>query len=93
MDGDKSVTANYETIQYRLTISVSRTWCSGGSVNPSEGTHMYDAGTVVTVSAQDGSGWLACDFDRWGGAISGSANPQTITMDGNKSITAYFYPW
>lgn len=29
-------------------------------------------------------------FDRWGGALSGSANPSGIVVDASKSVTAYF---
>ena len=29
-------------------------------------------------------------FDRWGGDLSGSANPTTLTMNTSKSVTAYF---
>jgi hypothetical protein len=48
---------------------------------------MYDAGTVVTVTATPDSGW---QFDNWSGDLSGSTNPTTITMNSNKSVTATF---
>ncbi len=86
MDDDKTVTATFSEIvvtQYTLTTS---TVGSGSiSLNPTGGT--YPEGTVVTVTAAADSGW---QFDNWSGALSGSVNPTTITMDGNKSVTANF---
>jgi uncharacterized repeat protein (TIGR02543 family) len=48
---------------------------------------VYDDGTVVTLTAVPDSGW---QFDNWSGDLSGSANPTTITMDANKTVTANF---
>jgi len=56
-----------------------------GSLNPPGG--IYDAGTVVTLTANPSSGW---EFDHWSGDLSGTSNPATITMDKNKSVTANF---
>jgi uncharacterized repeat protein (TIGR02543 family) len=69
--------------QYTLTTNT----VGQGSVtlNPSGGT--YNQGTVVTVTANPSSGW---QFDDWSGDLSGSANPTTITMNSNKSVTANF---
>ena len=69
--------------QYTLTVNT----VGQGSVtlNPPGGT--YDAGTVVTLTASPDSGW---QFDNWGGDLSGSTNPTTITMNANKTVTANF---
>jgi uncharacterized repeat protein (TIGR02543 family) len=82
-----SIYANYTPggtpTQYTLTTN---TVGQGSiSLNPSGGT--YDAGTVVTVTANPSSGW---QFDGWSGDLSGTTNPTTITMNSNKSITATF---
>jgi hypothetical protein len=42
---------------------------------------------VVTVTATPDAGW---SFGSWSGELSGTTNPETITMDGDKSITATF---
>jgi formylglycine-generating enzyme required for sulfatase activity len=83
MDGDKSITATFTINQYTLTTNVT----GNGSItlDPTGGT--YDYGTVVTVEAVADSGW---SFDSWSGDLTGSTNPTTITMDGDKSITATF---
>jgi hypothetical protein len=47
----------------------------------------YLQGTAVTLTAQPG---CSRTFQNWSGDASGSANPTTITMSGNKSVTANF---
>jgi uncharacterized repeat protein (TIGR02543 family) len=86
MDGNKNVTATFTALpptQYTLTVNT----VGSGSVtlNPSGGT--YDAGTVVTLTAAPATGF---QFSGWSGDLSGATNPATITMDGNKNVTATF---
>jgi PKD repeat protein len=70
-------------VQYTLTTNT----VGQGSItlNPSGGT--YNQGTVVTLTAQPGSGW---QFSSWSGDLTGSQNPDTITMNSNKTVTATF---
>ncbi|MDO9263408.1 MAG: hypothetical protein Q7U02_05545, partial [Desulfosalsimonadaceae bacterium] len=44
----------------------------------------YKPGTTVTVTAVTRPGYV---FIEWGGDLSGSDNPQTLTMDGDKMIS------
>lgn len=44
-------------------------------------------GTVVTFSAVAGDGSV---FNSWGGDLSGSDTPKTLTINGNKTVTASF---
>jgi len=83
MNGNKSVTAHFSQNQYTLTITVS----GSGSVtkNPNQATYSY--GQVVTLTAVPGTGYL---FSSWTGDLSGSQNPTTITMNGNRAVTAHF---
>ena len=86
MDGNKSVTANFTALPtYTLTTSVLP--ASSGSVTLNPATGPYVSGTVVTVTAVPASGYI---FSSWSGNLTGSTNPTTITMDGNKSVTANF---
>ena len=71
------------TGKHSLTISIS----GQGTTSPSEGTHAYDDGEQVTITASPASGWK---FDRWGGDASGTGASTTVTMNSNKSITAHF---
>jgi uncharacterized repeat protein (TIGR02543 family) len=83
MNGDKVVTATFTRVtQYSLTTSATN-----GSIalNPPGGT--YAAGTVVTITATPASGYV---FGGWSGDLTGTTNPTTITMNGNKAVTATF---
>jgi len=105
MDSDKSVTAIFEPeddngddngddsdngdISY-FELSVEST--SGGSVfvelqsgSISDGS--YEEGSTVQLTAMSIAGWT---FSNWEGDLSGTANPQTITMDSDKTVTAVF---
>gem|GEM_PF-848196 len=91
MNGNYSITANFEAIppvQYSLTISST----SGGSVTtPGEGTFTRNASTAVNLVATPASGY---QFVNWTGNVGTIANVNaastTITMNGSYSITANF---
>jgi hypothetical protein len=65
--------------QYTLTLN--RNPSNGGTVS---GGGTYNAGTSVRVSASPNSGWR---FVRWSDGMGQSHN---VTMNANKSLTAYF---
>jgi len=83
MDGNKTVTATFTQNQYTLTINI----VGSGSVtkNPDQATYIH--GTAVQLTANPADGWT---FSSWSGDLTGSTNPDTITMDGNKTVTATF---
>ena len=81
------VTATWTPItqQYTLTIGVSPS--GGGTTSPT--TSSYNAGTIVPVTAYVASGYI---FDHWelDGVGQGNANPLSVTVDANKTLTAVF---
>ena len=83
MDGNKSVDATFTQDEYTLTINIT----GNGSVakDPDQATYHYGDEVSLTPSAD--AGW---SFSGWGGDLSGNDNPATITMDGNKIVTATF---
>ncbi len=83
MNGNKSVTAHFMQNQYTLTITV----VGSGSVTKTPNQATYPYGQVVTLTAVPGTGYL---FSSWTGDVSGSQNPTTITMNGNRVVTAHF---
>jgi len=91
MNGDYSITANFEEIssfQYDLTTFSTE----GGSVTePGEGVFTYDGGAVVDMVATPDEGYQFVD---WTGDVDTIADIEaavtTITMDDNYSITANF---
>ena len=71
--------------QYSLTTNV----VGNGSITRMPDQTTYNAGTVVTLTAVPNTGY---SFTSWGGDLGGSTNPTTITMDGNKTVSAAFDP-
>ncbi|NIO63442.1 MAG: hypothetical protein GTO35_13020 [Gammaproteobacteria bacterium] len=69
--------------QYTLTINI----VGNGSVTKTPDQATYTYGTIVDVNAIADAGWT---FSAWSGDLSGSNNPETIIMDGNKTVTATF---
>jgi len=69
--------------EYTLTVNT----VGSGSVTlvPPGGTFLPD--TDVTLTPVAGPGWT---FTGWSGDLSGSADPENITMDSNKTVTATF---
>ncbi len=83
MNGNQSVTANFAAVpNYSLTTSATN-----GSITLNPAGGVYSAGTVVTVTANPNSGYA---FTNWSGDLTGSVNPTSLTMNGNKSVTANF---
>ena len=72
-------------VSYTLTVSVGGS--GSGTTSLSPGNYSYKAGSAVTITATPLQGSV---FSSWSGAVMGSTNPLTITMDGNKSLTANF---
>ena len=84
MDGNKVVTATFEQVpRNTLTVNV----VGGGTVTKDPDETLYVDGAVVTLTAVADTGWF---FTGWSGDLTGDTNPDTITMDGDKVVTATF---
>ena len=70
---------------YDLTIMASP--IEGGMTLPPEGTHIYQEGAVLEISATPNTGY---EFDQWVGDVISTSNPMTVTIQGNTAITATF---
>jgi uncharacterized protein (TIGR03437 family) len=98
---DETITGTFQEVgpaQYLLSASASPSSQGSLSVNPpasdgsySSGTYSghYNAGTVVQLTATPAPGYV---FLNWGGALSGSTNPQSVTMNSQTDLTAFFAP-
>lgn len=75
------------TTQYLLTTSVSP--AGGGTIgaSPSASGGLYTSGTPVQLTATPAAG---CSFTGWSGALTGTTNPQTVTMSSAQTVTANF---
>ncbi len=88
MDTDQSVTANFVTQNYDLTMAVDPS--EGGTTTPAAGgPYSYGAGSVVDITATPGCGYL---FDHWSGTGIADVNAAstTVSMDAARTITAHF---
>jgi len=71
------------------TYTLTRTVEGGGRIGFSPTGTSYAAGTVVSLHANEDSGWV---FSHWSGDVSSSSTDDDITvrMDRNRSVTAHF---
>ena len=82
MNSHKTVTATFTQLTYTLT---TQTVGNGDVLVTPPGPYYY--GDVVTLTAVADVGW---QFTAWSGDLSSDANPATLTIDGNKAVTATF---
>jgi len=82
MDSSKSITATFLS---HFILTTSTVGDGTLSINPPGGT--YIDGTTVELSANPEADWI---FDSWSGDLTGDTNPDTITMDIDKTITCTF---
>jgi uncharacterized repeat protein (TIGR02543 family) len=71
---------------YTLTMAVDPE--GSGTTTPAIGNHTYAEGAAINITATPNSGYT---FDHWSGACTG-ADPCSVTMDGDKTVTAHFTP-
>lgn len=86
MDSDMNITATFEAIPAQYTLTTTAT---NGSiaVDPAPVNGTYDEGTMVTLTATANEGY---EFVDWTGDATGTDATVTITVDGDKSVTANF---
>lgn len=83
---DGTISADFAINTYTLTIIISP--LDGGEVEKYPDLSQYTHGSTVMLIVTPSAGHI---FQGWSGAgLSGNANPLTITMDGDKTITATF---
>ena len=86
MNANKSLTATFTQVpvqQFTLTVNI----IGQGSVALSPPGGTYNNGTVVQATATPAVGWQVAG---WSGAATGTANPISVTMNANKTLTVTF---
>ena len=87
VDGDKTVVGKFVKKQFGLTVNITGEGTVGQKVIKEGGVTKYNTGTVVELTATPKSGWV---FKEWSGALKGTTNPQQVTIDKAKTVTATF---
>jgi uncharacterized repeat protein (TIGR02543 family) len=85
LGGNRKLVANFKAIpasQFALILSSSP--AAGGTTT---GSGAYSAGSSASATATANPGYT---FTSWSGDATGTNNPLTITMNGNKRVTANF---
>ncbi len=85
MNSDKFFVAVFEPIPKSYTLSIGASANGSVSLYPAGG--IYEAGTVVTIKATVKDRYK---FIKWSGDKSSSINPDTLIMNGNRSVTPLF---
>lgn len=87
MNGNKTLGATFVADNGPVQLIISPS--TGGTVtfSPVMPTGGFARGTVVTLVAAPQTGY---DFVAWSGALTGSVNPATVTMDAAKTVGASF---
>jgi hypothetical protein len=80
---DHNLTATFTPIEYTLTVYE----IGDGSVALSPDKATYHYGEVVQLTAIPAVSWR---FSVWNSDLTGFFNPSTVTIDGNKVVTAIF---
>lgn len=84
MDGDKTVSATFETAPlYTLNVTAN----GPGSVATDPAGTQFTAGSSVTLTATADSGYI---FTGWSGDLTSNLNSYQLLIDGNKNIVANF---
>jgi hypothetical protein len=85
-NGDISYSYYISDITHDLTIAVDPS--GSGTTSPAVGTTTYSEGAVVSITATPNPGHV---FDHWtGDVVDPNAASTTVTMDGDKTVTATF---
>jgi hypothetical protein len=83
-----TILPNSSATTHNLTMAVDPT--STGTTNPTVGGHTYNENTVVNITATPIAGYK---FDHWTGAVADlNSATTTVTIDADKTVTAYFVP-
>ena len=88
MDGDKTLTADFQYVQKTYTLTTNVSPHGGGTVARNPDKEAYSGGERVTVTAVSAEEYKFID---WTGAVTGKRKRLTVTMDGDKAVTANFY--
>jgi hypothetical protein len=92
--GDRNSIAAMDDVGPFFKLAIATEGSGSVNLDPLAGSEFitldtvrYNPGTEVTAKAVPAADWI---FTGWSGDLSGTENPQTLTMDADKSITASY---
>lgn len=83
--GDTTLQATFAQTPYTIISNV----IGSGSITLAPNQEFYHLGAEVTVTALPNPGWT---FAGWSGDLDGANGQTTLTVNGNKNVTATFVP-
>ncbi|WP_367363485.1 PEGA domain-containing protein [Mesotoga sp.] len=83
VDSDESVNVTLTKKTYTLAVNI----VGQGTVTKNPDKAAYTHGEVVQLTANPADNW---NFTGWSGDLAGSTNPESITMNSDKTVTANF---
>lgn len=86
IEGETEITANFERIEYPLTINIEGDGNVEETVVEAKAKD-YPFGTVVELTAIPDENWI---FDRWSGDLESDESTAEIVIDEAKEVTATF---
>lgn len=87
VNGNKTVTANFTASLCTLTVNTAGSGTGTVTLSPTASGNAYVCGTQVQVTATPDSG---DSFSNFSGALTGTTNPQTLTLNTSSTVTANF---
>ena len=87
MSSDKTVVANFIKKKYALTTAVEGEGTVTEKIIKAGTATDYNSGTVVELTATPSAEWV---FVQWKGDLLSTSNPEEVTIDKAKTVTAVF---
>tara|TARA_B100000767_G_scaffold138140_1_gene130676 strand:- start:54 stop:1736 length:1683 start_codon:yes stop_codon:yes gene_type:complete len=87
MDSDKAVTAVFTKKRYALNILIDGEGTVDEKIIKSGQAKDYNSGTIIELLATPKEGW---EFKQWSGDLISTKNPNQITINKPKNISAVF---
>ncbi len=88
MNDNQSITAVFQPVAHHFSLNTLVTPAAGGEITKNPAGTSFLEGTTVQLTAIPAASWT---FDHWEGNVADTnANPTTIVMNSNQTVTAVF---
>jgi uncharacterized repeat protein (TIGR02543 family) len=87
VDKEKNVSAKFVRKEFKINYTFTGEGTVEEKIISIPGNRTYPFQTVVELTPKPNFGW---EFESWGGDLSGSETPKTITIDSEKNVSVKF---